>query len=47
MHNIRAFGSVFEDSFEIIIVDDSDSYYIKYVNSCIDILKSNGVQVKY
>ena len=37
----------FKDSFEVIIVDDSDFNHARYVDSCIDILRGSGVRVKY
>jgi cellulose synthase/poly-beta-1,6-N-acetylglucosamine synthase-like glycosyltransferase len=37
----------FKDSFEVIIVDDSDLNHAKYVDSCIDILRGSEVRVKY
>jgi len=37
----------FKDSFEVVIVDDSDFDHAKYVDSCVDILRGREVRVKY
>jgi glycosyltransferase involved in cell wall biosynthesis len=37
----------FKDSFEVVIVDDSDFNHAKYVDSCIDILRGSEVRAKY